>query len=117
MLLLPRAVAPVTLAVAAAFVGFCYGSNLSLFPSTTAGFFGTKHLGVNYGLVFTAWGVGGVFGSMSAGTIVDSTGSYAVAYAVAAVLCMFAAGLSLITKPPAPKMATVVQHKPLRDAA
>jgi MFS transporter, OFA family, oxalate/formate antiporter len=117
MLLLPRAVTPVTLAVAAAFVGFCYGSNLSLFPSTTVGFFGTKHLGVNYGLVFTAWGVGGVFGSMSAGTIVDSTGSYATAYAVAAVLCVLAAGLSLITKPPAPKMAIVVTHKPLRDAA
>jgi MFS transporter, OFA family, oxalate/formate antiporter len=117
MLLLPRADTSATLAVAAAFVGFCYGSNLSLFPSTTAGFFGTKHLGVNYGLVFTAWGVGGVFGSMSAGTIVDSTGSYATAYAVAAVLCMLAAGLSLITKPPAPKMATVVTHKPLRDAA
>ncbi|MFU8890121.1 MAG: OFA family MFS transporter [Anaerosomatales bacterium] len=117
MLLLPRAVSPVTLAVAAAFVGFCYGSNLSLFPSTTAGFFGTKHLGVNYGLVFTAWGVGGVFGSMSAGTIVDSTGSYAAAYGVAAGLCILAAGLSFITRPPAPKMATVVEHKPLRDAA
>lgn len=117
MLLLPRAETPITLALAAAFVGLCYGSNLSLFPSTTAGFFGTKHLGVNYGLVFTAWGVGGVFGSMSAGTIVDTTGSYAAAYAVAAVLCVFAAGLSLITKPPAPKMAAATQHKQLRDAA
>lgn len=61
--------------------------------------------------------VGGVFGSMGAGTIVDTTGSYAVAYAVAAALCMFAAGVSLVTRPPAPKMATVVQHGRLRDAA
>ncbi len=117
MLLLPRADAPVTLAVAASFVGFCYGANLSLFPSTTAGFFGTKHLGVNYGLVFTAWGVGGVFGSMSAGSIVDTTGSYATAYAVAAVLCVLAAGLSLITKPPAPRTVTVLTREPLREAA
>ena len=78
----PLALVPVAVAV-----GFCYGANLSLFPSTTAGFFGTKNLGVNYGLVFTAWGMGGVFGSMTAGTIVDSTGSYGLAYAVALPSC------------------------------
>jgi OFA family oxalate/formate antiporter-like MFS transporter len=117
MLVLPSAVAPVSLAVAAAFVGFCYGANLSLFPSTTAGFFGTKNLGVNYGLVFTAWGMGGVFGSMTAGTIVDSTGSYAIAYTVAAVLCLIAAGLSFLTKPPAPRAVVGVERKSLRTAA
>lgn len=91
-----------TLIPVAALVGFAYGANLSLFPSTTAGYFGTKNMGVNYGLVFTAWGVGGVFGSMTAGSIVDSTGSYTIAYAVAAGLCLFAAGLTFATKPPAP---------------
>jgi OFA family oxalate/formate antiporter-like MFS transporter len=91
-----------TLVPVAAAVGFFYGANLSLFPSTTAGFFGTKNLGVNYGLVFTAWGVGGVFGSMVAGSIVDSAGSYGLAYAIAAGLCVLAAGLTFATKPPAP---------------
>ena len=85
----------------AATIGFLYGANLSLFPTTTAHFFGTKHLGVNYGLVFTAWGVGGVFGSMAAGAIVDATGSYATAYAIAAALSVLAAGLALVTKEPA----------------
>ncbi len=98
---------PLSLIPVAAGIGFCYGANLSLFPSATAGFFGTKHLGVNYGLVFTAWGVGGVFGSMTAGTIVDSTGSYAVAYGVAAVLCLLAAGTTFITKAPEPMAAPV----------
>ncbi len=88
----------------AAIVGFCYGANLSLFPSTTAGYFGTKNLGVNYGLVFTAWGAGGVFGSMTAGTIVDSTASYGFAYAAAAALCLIAAGLTFATRPPAPRV-------------
>ena len=96
----------VMLPVAAA-VGFCYGANLSLFPSTTAGFFGTKNLGVDYGLVFTAWGVGGVFGSMTAGTIVDNTGAYGLAYGAAAVLCLIAAGLTFVTKPPSSKTASV----------
>lgn len=93
---------PAMLVPVAALVGFGYGANLSLFPSTTAGYFGTKNLGVNYGLVFTAWGVGGVFGSMTAGSIVDSNGSYALAYGVAAGLCVLAAGLTFATKPPAP---------------
>lgn len=93
---------PLALIPVAAAIGFCYGANLSLFPSTTAGFFGTTHLGVNYGLVFTAWGVGGVFGSMTAGSIVDNTGAYGVAYGIAAVLCLAAAGLTFATKPPAP---------------
>ncbi|MDZ4167580.1 MAG: OFA family MFS transporter [Coriobacteriia bacterium] len=93
---------PALLVPVAALVGFGYGANLSLFPSTTAGYFGTRHLGVNYGLVFTAWGVGGVFGSMTAGSILDSTGSYALAYGVAATLCLAAAGLTLVTRPPTP---------------
>ncbi len=38
---------------------------------------------------------------MTAGTIVDSTGSYAVAYAIAAVLCLAAGALTFVTKPPA----------------
>ena len=105
MSLLALAGTPAMLVPVAALVGFAYGANLSLFPSTTTGYFGTKHMGVNYGLVFTAWGVGGVFGSMTAGSIVDSTGSYGVAYAVAAGLCLLAASLTFATRPPKPAQA------------
>ncbi|MDZ4169273.1 MAG: OFA family MFS transporter [Coriobacteriia bacterium] len=108
---------PMTLIPVAALVGFSYGANLSLFPSTTAGFFGTKNLGVNYGLVFTAWGVGGVFGSMTAGTIVDSTGTYGVSYAIAAALCIVAAGLTMVTKPPSPRAMPVTISEGVRRAA
>ena len=101
----------------AAAIGFCYGANLSLFPSTTAGFFGTKNLGVNYGLVFTAWGVGGVFGSMTAGSIVDSAGSYGVAYAIAAGLCVLAAGLTFITKPPTPSVVAGINGRAEKQRA
>lgn len=111
------AVSVAALIPVAAAVGFCYGANLSLFPSTTAGYFGTKNMGVNYGLVFTAWGVGGVFGSMTAGTIVDSTGSYGMAYTVAAVLCLAAAGLTFFTKPPAPRAQVVEMSKKRSKAA
>lgn len=108
---------PATLVPIAAAIGFCYGANLSLFPTTTAGYFGTKNLGVNYGLVFTAWGVGGVFGSITAGTIVDSSGSYAVAYSIAAGLCLLAAGLTFATKPPRPRVMPVELRKRTDRAA
>jgi hypothetical protein len=39
---------------------------------------------------------------MTAGSIVDSTGSYAIAYGVAAGLCLAAAALTFAIKPPRP---------------
>ncbi|MFA5866409.1 MAG: OFA family MFS transporter [Actinomycetota bacterium] len=81
-------------------VGFNYGANLTLFPATTGDYFGVKNMGVNYGLVFTAWGVGGVFGAQTAASIVDATSSYAGAYALAAGLCVLAAAMTLMVRAP-----------------
>lgn len=75
-------------------VGFFYGGNLAIFPTITANMFGKKYLGANYGILFLSWGVGGVFGAMSAGFIVDSTGSYLPAYGIAALLCLSAFALT-----------------------
>jgi MFS family permease len=83
-------------AVGAAIVGFSYGACLSLFPSTTADTWGTKSLGLNYGVLFTAWGVGGVFGPMLAAKIVDATGSYQTAYNVASMLLLVSFFLAML---------------------
>jgi MFS family permease len=80
-----------------AMVGFNYGACLSLFPATAADNWGTKNLGLNYGLLFTAWGVGGIFGPILAGKIADITGTYHLAYYIAASLLMFAAFLAMIS--------------------
>jgi MFS transporter, OFA family, oxalate/formate antiporter len=40
-------------------VGFCYGGYLALMPSLTAEFYGSKQIGANYGILFTAWGAAG----------------------------------------------------------
>jgi MFS family permease len=84
-----------------AVVGFSYGACLALFPATVADFWGSRSFGLNYGILFTAWGLGGVFGPLIAGRIADATGSYAMAYYVAAGLMLAAAGLTLATKKPA----------------
>jgi MFS family permease len=78
-----------------AVVGFSYGACLSLFPSTAADTWGTKNLGLNYGLLFTAWGVGGVIGPTLAGKIADATGSYQTAYRVAGLLLIVAIVLAM----------------------
>ena len=38
---------------------FSYGGYLALMPSFTADYFGPTHVGANYGLLFTAWGLCG----------------------------------------------------------
>ncbi|CAH2031422.1 L-lactate MFS transporter [Trichlorobacter ammonificans] len=56
----------VLLVLLATFIGFNYGSNLCLFPSFAKDYWGSKNYGLNYGVLFTAWGVGGfVMGKVS----------------------------------------------------
>ncbi len=88
--------------------GLFYGACLSVFPATTATLFGVKNLGINYGLVFVAWGAGGVFGGLLGGLVRDLTGAYLYAYLVAAALCLAGAALALLIKP-------VFHTEPLSD--
>ena len=48
-----------TLLTGLCIAAFSYGGYLALMPSFTADYFGPKHVGANYGLLFTAWGVCG----------------------------------------------------------
>jgi len=81
-------------------LGFNYGSNLSVFPSVTKDWFGLKNFGVNYGLVFTAWGAGGLVLPWISGAVFDSTGKFNIAYIIAAVLLVIAALITFVTKAP-----------------
>lgn len=90
----------VTLIAGACVAGLCYGSLLSLFPSVTYDFFGLKNAGVNYGLVFTAWGAGSLIGPILAGRVADLTGTYHNAYVISAILLLVAAALACVTRPP-----------------
>ena len=90
----------ITLSIAAAWVGFNFGGNLALFPSTTADFFGTKNMGMNYGLMFTAYGVAGIAGPILAGSVFDMTGSYLWAFIPAGIACLVAACISFNLKSP-----------------
>jgi len=93
------------LSLAVALVGLAYGSNFALFPATTADFFGTKNIGANYALIFTAWGVAGIIGPIIGGRVYDATGSYLVAFYIAAALAAIAAILGFLLRAPAPREA------------
>jgi OFA family oxalate/formate antiporter-like MFS transporter len=71
-------------------VYWCFGTQLSVFASTAADFFGTKHLGLNYGLLFTAYGVAGLIGPIIAGVVFDTFNDYRYAFFIAAGLAVVA---------------------------
>jgi len=85
-----------TLSLGVAVAGLCYGALFSVFPAATAELYGIKNLGVNYGLVFTAWGFGGVIGPLLAARIFDSTGSYNASYIVSVVLLIIAGAITFL---------------------
>ncbi len=67
----------------------------------TAEYFGTRHLGANYALVFTAYGTGGVAGPLLAGGVWDLLHSYRWAFLGAAAGCLVAMALATVVRPPA----------------
>ncbi len=103
-------------------VGFCFGGFLALYPAVTADYFGTKNVGANYGLMFTAFGAGGLFGPWLAPKLMSvvnkipyevmdkatkaittktyDAGNYVKAFVISGVLCLVAMLILLIVKPP-----------------
>ncbi len=90
--------------MASILIGFNYGANLSVFPSVTKDYFGLKNFGLNYGLVFTAWGVGGILGPILSGWIYDQAKNFNNAYLIASICLLIAAALTFITSPPKAKI-------------
>jgi len=89
-----------SLVIGASLAGLAYGSLFSLMPSITADFFGIKNMGVNYGLIFTGWGIAAVIGPMLGGVVVMKSGTYTVSYILAGVLLVIGMLLALKIKAP-----------------
>ncbi len=84
---------PLLIIGVAILIGFNYGTNLAIFPAMAKELWGFKHFGMNYGMLFTAWGVGGFIMSKSSQVLVTSTGDYTVSFATAALLLGLGAAL------------------------
>ncbi|AMJ41326.1 L-lactate MFS transporter [Anaerotignum propionicum] len=75
---------------------FNLGGWLAIAPTSTLKLYGIKNNSQNYGLVFTAYGVGAIAGVSTSGLILDYYGNYDYVFYYIIVLCMV--GIILTTK-------------------
>ena len=54
----------------------------------TADSFGSENLAINYGFIFTSYGIGGVIGPLLAGYVQDAGLSFLYAFIPAAIMCV-----------------------------
>jgi len=106
MFLTPFIAHPILLIIFSVCIGMNYGSNLALFPSIVKDFYGLKNFGINYGLVFTSWGIGSMM-ALVAGIIYDRTKSFQLAFFIAGALLVVTLLISLAVKKPVKKGAAV----------
>lgn len=88
--------ASLVIVLLATLIGFNYGANLSLFPSYTKDLWGLKTFGMNYGILFTAWGVGGFVLSRLQQMLFASSKSFDSSFLTAALLLFIGAALTFL---------------------
>jgi OFA family oxalate/formate antiporter-like MFS transporter len=81
-------------------VGFTFGGNFALFPSTTAEYFGTKNMGINYGLVFNGYGAAGVVGGLIPGIMATAEDGFVWVFVATGIASMVAFALAVLIRPP-----------------
>jgi OFA family oxalate/formate antiporter-like MFS transporter len=81
-------------------VYWCYGTQLSVNGAAASDFWGTRNAGINYGILFTAWGVAGIIGPRIAGVLYDKYHDYKAAFYAAAALAAIALVCELLAKRP-----------------
>ena len=82
---------------------FCFGGNFSLFPTATADLFGSKNLGPNYGILFTAYGLSGFIGATMVNSFVMLFGGYLTLFIVMGTMSLCSFALVYLIKPPTRK--------------
>lgn len=82
----------------ATMIGFNYGANLCLFPALIKDRYGLPHFGVNYGILFTSWGIGGFVLSRIQQMLKASSGDFRSSFTLAAGLLLVGSVLSLFLR-------------------
>lgn len=76
-------------------VYFTWGQIYSLFPSTSADYFGAKHATSNYAVLYTAKGVASIIGGWVGALLFEQSGGWAIAFYGSAVMALIAAGMAV----------------------
>jgi len=88
---------------AACFAAFWMGlgSWLAIAPTATATYFGPKNYATNYGVIFSAYGIGAIAATLAAGFVRDFFGTYTRAFHVSGSLATLGVIIALtLMKPP-----------------
>jgi MFS transporter, OFA family, oxalate/formate antiporter len=83
---------------AVAVVYYCYGTLLSVNAAACSDFWGLRNVGINHGMLFTAWGAAGIIGPRIGGVLYDKYHNYMTAFYVAGILAALALGFELLVK-------------------
>ena len=75
-------------------VYFTWGEIYSLFPPTTADYFGTRHATSNYAVLYTAKGMASIIGGGVGALLFERFGTWSVGFYGSAVMALVAAGLA-----------------------
>jgi nitrate/nitrite transporter NarK len=112
----------VLIVLLATLIGFNYGANLSLFPSYAKDLWGLKTFGLNYGMLFTAWGLGGFVLSRLQQMLFANSKNFNSSFVTAAILLLVGAALTFLLQrraqgtEVAPRLATVGQTGAMSEA-
>jgi predicted MFS family arabinose efflux permease len=90
------------LGVSAVVFGYSYGTVSTMFPAIVGDFFGRAAAGSIVGFLFMLAGSMGAWGPLVAGAVHDATGSYALAFRLAAGANVAAAAILAAARPPRP---------------
>ena len=90
----------------------CCGGGFGTMPSFNAGCFGTKFMGLIYGLILSAWGFAGLIGPLIAARAKDLTGSFSGMLPLIALVLLASVILPYITKNPAKPSGAAVTTRP-----
>jgi MFS family permease len=94
----------------ATFIGFNYGTNLSLFPSFAKDYWGAKNYGMNFGILFSAWGVGAFVLVKVSALLNAKYSSMESSFMVAGILLLVGAMMAVSLRP---KKVAVPVAKPI----
>lgn len=96
----------------------CLGGWLAIAPAATANYFGTTDYARNYGLVYTAYGVGAIIGNLMAGAAKDMLGGYVQVFPYVAALAVVGIILAfLLLKPPVPAIAKTTKTSEMKKTS
>lgn len=82
-----------TFFIAISLIGFSFGGFLAVFPAITADYYGIKNLGVNYGIVYQAYGLAAIIGP-----IIGSSIPFKNSFLLASSLAVIGIILSMLLK-------------------